>query len=176
MTVTDRQTDDFATWVTERRPALLRAARAISGDPDTAEDLLHSALARVLPRWSALRDTRAADAYVRRAMVNQQHSWYRRASHRHERPVAQPPEPGPQRRPDPEPAPGEGRLLWPLVAGLPAQQRTAVVLRFYEGLSVAEAAAALGCSTGTVKSNTSRGLAALRRRLEADDAWLDLAG
>ena len=54
------------------------------------------------------------------------------------------------------------------MAALPAAQRSAVVLRFYEGLSVAEAAAVLGCSTGTVKSNTSRGLAALRRALHAD--------
>ena len=46
---------------------------------------------------------------------------------------------------------------------LPERQRVTVALRFYEELSVAETAAALGCSTGTVKSNTSRGLAALRR-------------
>ena len=52
---------------------------------------------------------------------------------------------------------------------LPERQRVTVALRFYEELSVAETAAALGCSTGTVKSNTSRGLAALRR-LAADTA------
>jgi DNA-directed RNA polymerase specialized sigma24 family protein len=53
---------------------------------------------------------------------------------------------------------------WALVLTLPAVQRATVVLRYYEQLSVAETAAVLGCATGTVKSNTSRGLAALRRR------------
>jgi RNA polymerase sigma factor (sigma-70 family) len=59
--------------------------------------------------------------------------------------------------------------LWSLVRELPAQQRATVTLRYYEELSLAETAAVLGCSTGTVKSNTSRGLAALRRRA-ADSA------
>ena len=59
--------------------------------------------------------------------------------------------------------------MWGLVLALPARQRATVALRFYEQLSVAETAAVLGCSTGTVKSNTSRGLAALRR-LAADTA------
>jgi RNA polymerase sigma-70 factor (sigma-E family) len=168
--------EDFTTWVTPRLPALLRAARAIAGEPDRAEDLLHSALVRVLPRWSSIRDHRAADAYVRRAMENQQRSWYRQACRRHERVTAAVPEPEPDPWSDPVPLPGSERLLWPLVAGLPARQRAAVVLRFYEGLSVAEAAEALGCSTGTVKSNTSRGLDALRRVLLASDLDLELAG
>ena len=80
--------DDFATWVAASRPALLRAAWAITGDPDLAEDVLHSALASVLPKWGDLRDRRAANAYVRRAMVNHHHSWHRRPQNRLEQPVA----------------------------------------------------------------------------------------
>ena len=156
------EADDFTTFVLARRPALLRAARSITGDEHLAEDLLQTALVSVLPRWEDLKERRAADAYVRRTMVNQHHSWHRQPWRRHESTVSWLPE---------QPAP-EAHLvelgLWPVVTALPAAQRSAVVLRFYEGLSVAEAAAVLGCSTGTVKSNTSRGLAALRRALHAD--------
>lgn len=175
MTVAAAGSEEFTAWLTPRLPALRRAAWAIAGDPDRAEDLLHSTLVRVLPRWSAIHDHGAADAYVRRAMENQQRSWYRSASRRHERPTAEVPEPAVATGADPAPLPGGERLLWPLVAGLPARQRAAVVLRFYEGLSVAETAAALGCSTGTVKSNTSRGLDTLRQRLLASGLAPDLA-
>ena len=154
--------EDFTSFVLARRPALLRAARSITGDEHAAEDLLQTALVSVLPRWEQLRERRAADSYVRRAMVNQHHSWYRQPWRRHETTVSRLPE---QPAHDAHPV---HLGLWPLVAALPAAQRSAVVLRFYEGLSVAEAAAVLGCSTGTVKSNTSRGLAALRRALHAD--------
>ena len=71
--------------------------------------------------------------------------------------------PGPVTGPATDVVPGSGYRLWDLVLALPPQQRAAVALRYYEQLSVAEAAAVLGCSTGTVKSNTSRGIAALRR-------------
>ena len=179
---------DFATYVATRRAALLRAATAITGDPHSAEDLLQSALASVCSRWESLRDHRAADAYVRRAMVNHHASWYRQAWRRHERSFGQLPEP--QRRwadgatgaaaaagdhGSPDGGAHGGRSLWPLVAGLPPRQRAAVALRYYEGLSEAETARVLGCSLGTVKSNTSRGLATLRR-LVMDGHPLDLAG
>jgi RNA polymerase sigma-70 factor (sigma-E family) len=165
---------DFAEYVAARRPALLRAARAITGDPDTAEDLLQSALARVCTRWATLRDPRAADAYVRRTMVTQHAGWFREPWRTRERATGVLPEPQPRWAPCATPPPGEERQLWPLVHALPPRQRSAVVLRYYEGLSTAEASAVLHCSLGTVKSNTSRGIATLRRR--AREAQIDLAG
>jgi RNA polymerase sigma factor (sigma-70 family) len=57
--------------------------------------------------------------------------------------------------------------LWTLVQTLPAKQRAAVVLRYYEDMAEADVARVLGCSVGTVKSNASRGIAALRERLAA---------
>jgi DNA-directed RNA polymerase specialized sigma24 family protein len=66
------------------------------------------------------------------------------------------------------------RLLWELVLALPRQQRAAVALRYYEGLSEAETARALGMGLGAVKSNTSRGVAALRR--SAALVGLDVGG
>ena len=147
-----------------------RPARSL-GDANSAEDLLQCALVRVLPHWSAIREPSAADAYIRRAMRNQHASWYRQKWRSQERSFAD--------VPDLEPSwdryPGTDAALWPLVAALPPAQRSAVALRYYEGLSVAEASRALGCSPGTVKSNTSRGLASLRRSITESDVQHDLA-
>ena len=152
---------DFSDYVARRRPALLQAARAIAGDASSAEDLLQCALVRVLPHWTAIREPRATDAYIRRAMRNQHASWYRQKWRRQERSFAD--------VPDLKHAwdnhPGTDAALWPLVASLPPAQRSTVALRYYEGLSVDEVAHALGCSPGTVKSNASRGLASLRQRI-----------
>lgn len=153
---------DFASYVAARRPALLRWAWAVAGDPHTAEDLLQASLVRVLAHWDTLRDRAAADAYVRRTITRQHISWHRRAWRRRE--VCTPWLPERPTTPAPDSDHGE---LWSLVQQLPACQRAAVSLRFYEELSIAETAAVLGCSTGTVKSNTSRGLAALRRLVAA---------
>jgi RNA polymerase sigma-70 factor (sigma-E family) len=160
------QVVDFEAYVAERRPALLRWARAVAGVPHTAEDLLQDSLLRVLPRWESIREGAAADAYVRRTITRQYVSRQRRPSRR-EVVSAWLPEP-PTSTPDLI-DPREAQEVWGLVLALPARQRAAVALRFYEQLSVAETAEVLGCSTGTVKSNTSRGLAALRR-LAADTA------
>jgi RNA polymerase sigma-70 factor (sigma-E family) len=161
------QVVDFEAYVAERRPALLRWARAVAGDPHTAEDLLQASLVRVLPRWGSIREGAAVDAYVRRTITRQYVSWQRQPWRRDEVVSSWLPEPATG---TPDPAdPREAGEVWGLVLALPARQRAAVALRYYEQLSVAETAEVLGCSTGTVKSNTSRGLAALRR-LAADAA------
>jgi RNA polymerase sigma-70 factor (sigma-E family) len=155
---------DFAAYVAERRPALLRFARSVASDPHTAEDLLQATLVRVLPHWGRIRERDAADAYVRRTITRQHISWQRQPWRRDEVVRDSVPEPAPHAPTDApagvSPSPG---AVWGMVLALPAQQRAAVALRYYEQLSVAETAAVLGCTTGTVKSNTSRGLAALRR-------------
>lgn len=164
---------EFADFVRERRPALLRAAYAIATNPDLAEDLLQTALAKVGSRWSAIHHG-AADAYVRRTMVNQQASWYRQKWRHLEVVTSDLPEPTPGERA----RSGQGRgdlQLWPLVAALPPSQRSAVALRYFEDLSEAETARVLGCSIGAVKSNTSRGLATLRRRA-TETGYADLVG
>ena len=163
---------EFAEYVARRRPALLRTARAITRDPHSAEDLLQSALIGVYQHWSAIRDPRAADAYTRRAMRHRYTSWFRQKWRTRERSFAQVPD----REPSWDRLRGTDAELWRLVTALPAAQRSAVALRHYEGFSVAEAARALGCSPGTVKSNTSRGLATLRRWICEVDSDIDLAG
>lgn len=163
-----RAAPDFASYVAARRPALLRWARAVAGDPHSAEDLLQDSLVRVLPRWDDIREGAAADAYVRRTITRQYVSWQRQPWRRDEIASTAVPETGRAARPaaGTEVTPETAGRLWDLVLALPPQQRAAVALRYYEQLSVAETAAVLGCSTGTVKSNTSRGLAALRRLTE----------
>lgn len=161
--VTSEQTLDFEEYVALKRPALLRAARAITQNPDTAEDLLQTALANVFGRWSSIRDQAAADAYVRRAMINQHNSWLRQKWRTHEQATDRIPEsvdPAAGNawsgiRPDPD--------LWALVTALPPRQRSAVVLRYYEDLSEAETARIMRCAIGTVKWTTSRGLDTMRR-------------
>ena len=163
---------DFAAYVAERRPALLRWATVVAGDPHTAEDLVQASLVRVLPRWPGLREPAAADAYLRRTMANLNVSWHRQPWRRRELCLAWLPEritDGPAPETDP-------RALWTLVLQLPRTQRATVVLRYYECLSVAETAVVLDCSTGTVKSNCSRGLAALRRLVEETPDVAPLAG
>lgn len=154
--------DDFSVFVAERRSALLRAARAISGDTHTAEDLLQAALTAVFTHWDRIRDQRSAEAYVRRTMVNQLISWRRQPWRTAERLTDVIPEPHRGAEPDRQPQWATPQL-WPLVAKLPPRQRSVVVLRYYEELTETETAAVLRCSVGTVKSSASRGLAALRR-------------
>ena len=150
---------DFEAYVAQRRPALLRWARVVAGDPHSAEDLLQDSLVRVLPHWESIRERAAADAYVRRTITRQYVSWQRRRWRRDEIVSARVPEAALAAEVESD----DGAELWHLVLQLPPQQRTTVALRFLEQLSVAETAAVLGCSIGTVKSNTSRGLATLRR-------------
>jgi RNA polymerase sigma-70 factor (sigma-E family) len=167
---------DFGDYVAARRPVLLRAAMAMTGDRDAAEDLLQTALTNTYVAWPRIRDTGAADAYVRRAMANQTTSWWRQRWRHCEVSTDQVPEP--RRAPTCPVALGPGAAVpaderayvWQLVQTLPPRQRAAVVLRYYEDLSEAEAARVLRCSIGTVKSNASRGLATLRQRVTAGRA------
>jgi RNA polymerase sigma-70 factor (sigma-E family) len=158
--VADR-TAEFSAYVAARQHALVRTAFLLTGDHHTAEDLVQAALARTYLAWERIRDKGSLDAYVRRVMVNEHTAWWRRAWRRRERSTDSVPEQQAWSPPDM----GERDEVWTLVCGLPPRQRAAVVLRYYEDLSEAETAQALGCSVGTVKSQTSRAIAALRKRL-----------
>ncbi|MDT0274823.1 SigE family RNA polymerase sigma factor [Blastococcus goldschmidtiae] len=149
----------FADFVGQWSPALLRVAFLLTGDRGLAEDLLQTALLKTSRRWSKLADHRAAYPYVRRVLVTTYASWRRR--HRvGEVLTDQLPEHGGAGG---EPVP-TGRAVAALDA-LPPRMRAVIVLRFYEDLSEADTAAALGCSVGSVKSQASRGLARLRVEL-----------
>lgn len=151
---------DFTAYLRGRQPALLRTAYLLTGDRHQAEDVLQTALAKLYLSWDRVRDEGAIDGYVRRILVNETTSLWRRSWRRHE--VASPtlPEAGVDQAYDD----GTGAALWELVQGLPSRARAVLVLRYYEQLSERETAETLGVSVGTVKSQTSRALAALRER------------
>jgi RNA polymerase sigma-70 factor (sigma-E family) len=146
----------FDTFARARLGALLRFAHVLTGDPHQAADLVQDALERTLLAWPRVIGKDDPEAYVRRAIVNRHVSVWRRR--RLERLVADTPDAAPY-----EPASHDG-VLWAELRALPPRQRAVVVLRYYEDLPEREVAELLGCSVGTVKSQTSKALARLRAR------------
>ena len=169
---------DFDEYVLRRRDRLVRAARALGHDQSRAEDIVQSALERTYVAWPRIREPRAVDAYVRRAIYHEHVKSWRRSGRGAEVSTAE------VREPHRSLVEGlcsalafdERQRLWDLVRQLPPRQRAAVVLRYYEDLSEAETARILNCTVGTVKSNTSRGLATLRALTATTPAqWSDAA-
>jgi RNA polymerase sigma-70 factor (sigma-E family) len=149
--------EEFSEFVQVAWPGLVRTAYLLLGDRGLAEDLAQTALAKTYAAWPKVRDVQAAPGYARTTLVNTAASWFRRRSWRNELPTESLPDPGVHDL-DPSLRPSVVAAL----AQLPPRQRAVIVLRFYEDLSVAETARALGCSEGTVKSQTSHALAKLR--------------
>lgn len=159
-----RAEDDFHEFVTARWSALLRTAYLLTGDRGRGEDLVQGALVRAHRHWSKLKREGGAEAYVRKIMVNLNTDWWRRLGSR-EHAVESVPDA--QTAADAFAAFELHDELWTALRKLPARMRAVLVLRYFEDLSEAETAAILGCSTGTVKSQCSRGLGRLRLALES---------
>jgi RNA polymerase sigma-70 factor (sigma-E family) len=154
--------DEFAAYMAARQPSLLRTAYLLTGDRHAAEDLVQTAFAKLYLAWDRVERREAIDGYVRRILVNEHASLWRRAWRRNEVASGQPPEQDVRDRPDE----GDAAAVWTFVQTLPRRQRAVIVLRYYEDLSEAETAQVLGVSVGTVKSQASRALAAMRSRVE----------
>lgn len=152
--------DDFAEFARVALPGLIRYGHALTGNPHDAADLVQTVLEKVGARWSRISENCADPrAYVRKAMANTHVSRWRRT--RRETLIAELPDvPAAERHDRLEYEP-----VWLALRNLPPRQRAVVVLRYYEGLSEAEIAAELGVSCGTVKSQSSKALASLRKRL-----------
>lgn len=151
----------FVEWSSARAAKLQRTAFLLSGDWHVAEDLVQECLVRTAMHWTRIERLSEPDAYVRRILINQASARRRRGFSR-ERPAATLPDTGFSDGTQERAAHDE---LLSALAELPRRQRQAVVLRYFEELSEAETADAMNCSLGTVKSNTSRGVTALRRTL-----------
>jgi len=149
--------DDFTAFVASRSPRLARTAFLLTRDHGHAEDLLQTALAKSWLAWPRIYGD--PERYLRRVLVNTYTTWWRRKWN-DEAPAPALPETVSQ--PDIASAVAERDLLWHALGRLPRRQRAVLVLRFYEDLSIDETAELLGCTAGTVKSQTSKALATLR--------------
>ncbi|WP_410630231.1 SigE family RNA polymerase sigma factor [Amycolatopsis sp. cmx-4-83] len=151
---------DFSEYFAARVQRFRRVAFALCGDWHGAEDLVQAMFVQLYRRWRRVRpDT--ADAYARRILLNLFLAGRRKSGREYVTPAV------------PEPAAPPGRDT-PLrldveraLGGLTPRQRAMVVLRFLEDLPVAEVAALLRVAEGTVKSQTARGVEALRAVLPA---------
>ena len=155
--------EDFADFVGARYESLYRLAYLLTASPTGAEDLLQTTLEKAYVNWSRIGRMEFVEAYVRRMLVNTMVSTRRRKLNG-ELPRDQLPEAGGD---SVEPAVLDRRLFWPLVCALPPRQRAVIVLRYYEDLSEAQIADALGCAPGTVKSLSFAAIRTLRRALDA---------
>jgi RNA polymerase sigma factor (sigma-70 family) len=144
---------------------LLPLARVVAPRGIDGVDIVQEAFTRVLARHPHLRGVDDPRAYLSRTVVNVARSWGRRASRASRdsttAPVAAPAETDPQ--------------VLALLETLAPRQRACLYLRFVEDLSVAQVAALLGCTTGTVKSQTSKALGTLRRVLQDEQLSREVA-
>jgi RNA polymerase sigma-70 factor (sigma-E family) len=141
-------------------PRLRDFAYVLSGSWSEAEELAQEAMVRTLRAWPRIRERDNPAVYARTVLVNRRRSLFRRAKLAERHDVA-------ERRPDSAHENVEQRtVVWAALLELPQRQRAAVVLRYYEDLSEAQTAAAMGVAIGTVKSLVHKGLAQLRTNLE----------
>jgi RNA polymerase sigma-70 factor (sigma-E family) len=161
------QGEEFGEFVQRRAAPLHRTAYLLCGDWHLANDLVQEALAKTYRNWARVQRADSPDAYVRRILVNEANRHWRRqkmatTGHETTTDIA---------------VTGDATneivrrdgLLRGLLA-LPARQRATIVLRYLEGLTERETATVLRCSEGTVKSQTSRALAALKTYLEREES------
>jgi RNA polymerase sigma-70 factor (sigma-E family) len=153
----------FQEYFDARRDAVRNIAYLLCGDWHWADDLTQIALVKLAANWHRIRDPGAVNGYVRTCLVRAYLAECKRLWRRREQSFGQLPDVA---------GTGDGaeetasRLaVLAALRALPPRQRATVVCRFYEGLDVQSTAQALGCSTGTVKSQTTRALAFLRERL-----------
>jgi RNA polymerase sigma-70 factor (sigma-E family) len=156
----DGSEEEYVDYVTARIPALRRLAYHLAGDEHRADDVVQQTVIKLYLKWQRAATATDLDAYVRtmlvRTFVDE-----RRLSWARVRLFSEAPEPPPLEDDGIE----ARQVVRVALSRVPRRQRAVLVLRFIYDLPVDEVAAALGCSPGTVKSHTSRGLAALRRLL-----------
>ncbi|MBL1104662.1 SigE family RNA polymerase sigma factor [Streptomyces sp. 5-8] len=155
--------EEFQSFMVGRWPRLMRTAFLLTGEQHAAEDLVQSTLEQVYVAWRRVGAAEDPEAYVRRVMINAHARRHRRRLREFLAPkddsglVREVADTGDRIAQ----ADDRGALLTAL-AQLPARQREAVVLRYWEDLTETQTAEAMGCSVGTVKSNAAKGIAKLR--------------
>lgn len=155
-----RVDDEYTVRVRELLPRLHRTAYLLCADWHRADDLVQSTITRLYVKWRRARTANSLDAYVRAMLVRQFLGEQRTGWRSRVRVTDTVPETA-GAGVDVDAGVDVRRAL----AAVPPRQRATLVLRFYCDLTVEQTAEILGCSTGNVKSQTSRGLDALRRIL-----------
>lgn len=144
---------DVSSLFREERAGLVRLAFLLTSSSMVAEEIVQDAFERLQRRWGHVD---SPGAYLRRSVVNGANSYHRRRAVERKHPA----------EPLPAVLPPEIDEMWDLIQRLSPKRRTVLVLRFYEDLSVDQAAEVMGVRPGTVKSLTHRALESLRRELE----------
>jgi RNA polymerase sigma-70 factor (sigma-E family) len=156
----------YVEFVTASQQRLRRSAYLMTGDWQAATDAVQEALVRVYVAWPRLQRNGGLPTYARKALVSAVVDAHRRGSTRKKYEDRLPIE---AERADHADDYVERSVLLDALAGLAPRQRACVVLRYFDDLSVADTAEALGCSEGTVKSQTSKAIDNLRRVLTEHD-------
>jgi RNA polymerase sigma-70 factor (sigma-E family) len=154
----------FAAYFATRSGVMRGTAFLLCGDWHRAEDLVQNAFVKLYLAWHRVGDEEKLDAYVRQILVRTFLDEKRRGFFRREQPTAELTD-----RPLPELGDHvENRMvLARALSEVAPRQRAALVLRIWADLSIEDTAKAMGCSTGTVKSQLARGLAAMRSHVPA---------
>ncbi|AZI59635.1 SigE family RNA polymerase sigma factor [Nakamurella antarctica] len=152
---------DFASYFAARRDHVRRTAFLLCGDWHKADDLTQVAFVKLYGAWERIRERAALDAYVRACLVRTSIDESRRPWRR-ERTVEILPESADTAAADIASMVVEREAVEKALAVVPPGQRAVLVLRYFEGLDVAQTASTLRCSEGNVKSQTARGLTAMR--------------
>ncbi len=166
--------EQFREFVRSRAAPLHRAAYLLCGDWHLADDLVQEALAKTFRHWRRVQLADSPDAYVRRILINEVNRHFER-NRRTPTPVdlhSRRQDPADHSQPDASGALARRDQLLTALLALPERQRATVVLRYLEGMSEAETAAILGCSEGTVKSQTSRALNTLSQLISRQESTL----
>lgn len=154
--------EEFRDFMRGRWPAMVRLAYGLTGDQGHAEDVAQAAFARAYASWSRVTRTGDPDAYVRKIVINENLSRFRKRRVAEDLVGAVPEKPGHSAAD----AVNDSEGLLRALRKLGPRQRAVIVLRYWMDMSEAETAAALNCSVGTVKSQASRALATLRGSAE----------
>ena len=160
--------EEFRKFMRGRWPAMVRLAYGLTGDLGHAEDVAQAAFARAYASWSRVVRMGNPDAYVRKIVINENLSRFRKRRVAEDLVSAMPEGPG-QSAAD---ALSDSEALVRALRRLGPRQRAVVVLRYWMDMSEAETVAALNCSVGTVKSQASRALATLRGSAELKEGEL----
>jgi RNA polymerase sigma-70 factor (sigma-E family) len=154
--------EEFTAYVRARAPGMRRTAFLLCGDWQRAEDEVQTALVKLYLSWDRVRARQSLDGYVRttlvRGLIDERRRPWRRE---HSRAVV------PDRVVAESMAIEDRLTVRAALAQIPPRQRAVLVLRYYDDCDVAETARVIGCSEGTVKSQTARGLTRLRELLAA---------